>query len=70
MAKPDKTREGFENPNRQNVVRRADTPVTDDKMFVYVMRCGDCGAQYGARAREIGGRKCPKCQGGKPGLEF
>jgi len=29
-----------------------------------------CGHEYGANGSDIFQRKCPKCQGGKPGIEY
>ena len=70
MTKPHSTDEGFENPNRQTVVRQTETPGNDHNQLVYVLRCGDCGAQYGANGSDIFQRKCPACQGGQPGLLY
>lgn len=64
------TRPGFTNANQQTVVRATGLPGTDHGQSVYVLRCGRCAAEYGANGSDIWLRKCPKCQGGKPGLAF
>lgn len=64
------TRPGFTNANGQTVVRPTGLPGTDYGQRVYVLRCGRCGDEYGANGSDIFQRKCPACQGGKPGLFF
>lgn len=62
------TEPGFENRNRQQVVRPTGLRGTDHNARVYEIVCRDCGYRYGANGTDIHDRKCPKCQGGKPGL--
>jgi hypothetical protein len=64
------TRTGYINRNRQTVVRSTGLPGTDHLQYVYVVRCGDCGNEYGANGSDIHLRRCPGCQGGAPGLAF
>lgn len=66
-----RTREpGFKNPKEQVVVRNTDRAGTDLHQFVDVLRCEECGHEYGSNGSNNHNRKCPKCQGGKPGLPF
>ncbi len=41
------------------------TPTT-----VYVLQCGGCRHEYGANGSDIFQRRCPACQGGRPGLVY
>ncbi|HJQ37347.1 MAG TPA: hypothetical protein VKB93_09420 [Thermoanaerobaculia bacterium] len=59
---------GFTNNNRQTVLQATDLPGTDHGQSIYVLRCGDCGSEYGANGSDIWLRKCPNCQGGRAGL--
>ena len=70
MAREDKgtTNIGYENPNGQVVVRDTGKLGTDQYQRVYELRCKHCGQTYGANGSDIHERKCPKCQGGRPGL--
>jgi hypothetical protein len=74
MGKTDKgTNEiGFRNRNGQETVRATGVPGTDHLQYVYVLQCKRelCGEIYGANGSDIHQRKCPACQGGRPGLPF
>lgn len=61
---------GYVNCNRQTVIRKTGNAGNDHFQYVYVLRCGPCGGEYGANGSDIFQRKCPRCQGGKPGLRF
>ena len=61
---------GFENRNKQLVVRATGLPGTDHGQYVYVLRCGRCGNEYGSNGSDNFQRKCPRCQGGRPGLDY
>ena len=61
---------GYQNRNGQVVVRRTDVPGNDHNQRIYVLHCNGCGHQYGANGSDIWQRKCPKCSGGRPGLDF
>jgi hypothetical protein len=68
MSESNTTLPGYINRNRQRVIRATDLPGTDHLQKIYVLRCEDCGTEYGANGSDIFQRRCPKCQGGKPGL--
>ena len=59
---------GFLNTNGQLVVRATELPGTDNLQRIYLLRCSNCGNEYGANGSDIHERKCPSCQGGRPGL--
>ena len=61
---------GYLNPNGQTVVRRTDLRGTDHRQYIYVLRCTNCRFEYGANGSDIHDRKCPRCQGGAPGLQY
>jgi hypothetical protein len=63
------TQVGYTNRNRQTVLRATGLPGTDHLQYIYVLRCGDCGHEYGANGSDTHQRKCPECQGGLPGLD-
>jgi len=64
------TRAGFINPNQQQNLGPTQPPIegTDYGQYVYIIQCTRCGLIYGANGSDIWERKCPKCQGGKPGI--
>jgi hypothetical protein len=64
------TRPGFTNVNGQTVVRPTGLPGTDHGQSIYELRCSRCAQEYGANGSDIWLRKCPRCQGGRPGLSF
>jgi hypothetical protein len=64
------TRPGYTNRNEQTVVRKTDLAGTDHLQYVYVLRCGHCGHEYGANGSDIHERRCPDCQQGAPGLDY
>lgn len=43
-------------------------PGNDHNQIIYVMRCIECGTNYGANGSDIFQRKCPEHQGGATGL--
>jgi hypothetical protein len=61
---------GYENRNGQTVVAPTGLPGTDHRQSVYVLRCRRCGAEYGCNGSDNFQRKCPRCQGGAPGLAY
>ena len=61
---------GYENRNWQVVVRDTGLTGTDHGQYVYVLRCGDCTYEYGANGSDVFQRRCPRCQGGRPGLQY
>lgn len=62
------TSPGYRNRNGQEVVRATELSGTDHRQKVYVLRCTKCEKQYGANGTDIHQRRCPFCQGGRPGL--
>jgi hypothetical protein len=61
---------GHANRNNQTVIRRTNVPGTDHGQRVYVLRCGECGHEYGANGSDVFLRKCPAHAGGAPGLAY
>jgi predicted nuclease with RNAse H fold len=59
---------GYVNRNGQTVIAATDRPGTDHGRHIYVLRCGSCNHEYGSNGSDNFQRKCPKCQGGRPGL--
>jgi hypothetical protein len=64
------TRVGFTNANGQTVFRATGLPGTDHGQSIYELHCLHCKESYGANGSDVWLRKCPNCQGGKPGLRF
>jgi len=72
-----KRRPGDINPNDQILIARTDRPGNDHLQYVWVLVCARhapddaiCGHRYGANGSDFHIRKCPKCQGGAPGLDI
>ncbi|ROU08747.1 hypothetical protein [Lysobacter enzymogenes] len=61
---------GYCNKNEQKVVRDTGLPGTDHMQRIYVLHCMKCSAEYGANGSDIHIRRCPHCDGGRPGLDF
>lgn len=59
---------GFINRNNQKVMLKTDILGNDHNQVVYVLQCQNCGSQYGANGSDIFQRRCPSCDGGRPGL--
>jgi hypothetical protein len=64
------TAPGYENRNGQRVIRDTGKAGSDYGQRVYVLRCRSCAHEYGANGSDIHERKCPECQGGRPGLPY
>lgn len=64
------TETGFVNRNGQIVIRNTGKPGTDHQQCIYQLGCSKCGNVYGANGSDIHERKCPKCGGGEPGLDY
>jgi len=60
---------GFINRRGQTVVRDTGLSGTDHGQRVYELKCSHCGSVYGSNGSDNHIRKCPTCQGGRPGLE-
>jgi rubredoxin len=61
---------GYTNPNDQRCCGTLGVPETDINAFAYKLECNLCGFVYGANSGDVHERKCPNCQGGKPGVRF
>ena len=64
------TEPGFVNRHGQCVIRSTGERGTDHLQYVYVLECTKCGYQYGANGSDIHLRRCPRCGGGRPGLDY
>ncbi|WP_448566430.1 DUF1353 domain-containing protein [Thalassotalea ganghwensis] len=60
----------YTNANQQKVHGTRHVEGTDNNQVAYKLECLACGEVYGANGSEIYRRKCPKCQGGKPGITY
>lgn len=63
---------GYINKNDQKNMgmKRPISAGSDHNQYVYIINCTKCGYVYGANGSDIFERKCPSCQGGKPGLKL
>ncbi len=61
---------GDKNRNTQRLLRITEARGTDHNSYVWILKCGACGHIYGCNNTDAFQRKCPACQGGKPGLEI
>lgn len=59
---------GEANKNDQELVEKTAERGTDYNQYVWHLRCLRCGHEYGANGSDFHLRKCPRCQGGAPGL--
>lgn len=68
----DTTQIGYVNSNNQRCQGHRGYPGNDHLQKAYRMEClnEDCGNTYGANGSDVFQRKCPRCQGGAPGIEF
>jgi hypothetical protein len=64
------TTEGYVNEHGQEVIRATGKLGTDHGQYVFELKCQNCGHRYGANGSDIHERKCPQCQGGRPGLSL
>lgn len=64
------TEVGYANRNDQTVLRATNLAGTDHFQYVYVLGCGRCEVQYGANGSDIHLRRCPFCDGGRPGTAY
>lgn len=62
------TETGYRNRNGQVVLRKTNLPGNDHNQFIYVLRCENCGHEYGANGSDIFQRRCPNHDTGKEGL--
>lgn len=61
---------GFTNRRNQTVMRKTGRAGNNYRQTVYVLKCNDCGYEYGSNGSEIFRRRCPRHDGGKPGPEI
>ncbi|WP_407334297.1 hypothetical protein [Enterovibrio sp. 27052020O] len=63
---------GYLNRNNQKNLGTRGVAGNDHMQVAYKMACEQdgCEAVYGANGSDIFQRKCPRCQGGKPGISF
>ena len=63
---------GYINRNNQQVLGHRGETGTDHGQFSYKLVClnTECREEYDANGTDIFQRKCPKCQGGSPGIPF
>ncbi len=63
---------GYINRNNQIVHGTRGVEGNDHCQVSYKLECLEqgCGFEYGANGSDIFQRKCPKCQGGKPGIKY
>jgi len=64
-----KRQNGDLNKNQQRLIRKTSAAGTDHLQYVWILECSACDHRYGANGSDFHHRKCPKCQGGKPGLQ-
>lgn len=66
------TQIGYVNRNNQRCGGHRGRGGNDHLQRAYRMHClqPSCGNVYGANGSDVFQRKCPKCQGGEPGIEF
>jgi hypothetical protein len=66
---------GDVNRNGQRLLAMTDRPGNDHRQYVWIIECTardragrSCGHRYGVNGSDFFQRKCPVCQGGRPGL--
>ena len=69
------TEPGRINEHEPEVIRKTNLPGTDHNQYIYVLRCGYCGHEYGVNGSDIHLRKCPSDshpphERGAPGLAY
>jgi len=64
------TKVRYVNKRKQECLGHRDRAGTDYNQRAYKMRCGHCEHIYGANGSDVHHRRCPKCQGGKPGIPY
>ncbi|MFH1215586.1 MAG: hypothetical protein V1706_03690 [Pseudomonadota bacterium] len=64
------TQIGYTNKKNQKNMGHRHQPGNDYGQLSYKLQCLFCGHEYGVNGTDIFQRKCPKCQGGKPGIPY
>ena len=67
---PKTTEPGYVNRNRQKVLGTRGLSGTDHQQKAYKVECLKCHHIYGANGSDLFQRKCPRCQGGAPGIPY
>ena len=62
--------EGELNRNSQRLLRKTKFKGTDHQQYIWALQCerDECGHVYGANGSDFHLRRCPKCNGGAPGI--
>jgi Zn finger protein HypA/HybF involved in hydrogenase expression len=62
--------EGDLNRNSQRLLRKTAFAGTDHNQRIWAVQCEirNCGHVYGVNGTDFHERRCPKCDGGQPGL--
>ena len=61
---------GYLNPNGQQFSGHCGVPGTDPGQYAYKTDCTIFGYVYGTNGTDMFERRCPKCQGGAPGIRY
>jgi hypothetical protein len=69
-GKGETTEIGYLNRHGQQCCGHCGVPGTDHEQYAYKIECTICGYVYGANGSDIHERRCPKCQGGAPGIKY
>ncbi len=64
------TAPSYVNRNRQKNLGTRGVSGNDHLQKAYELECLKCGHHYGANGSDIFQRKCPRCQGGAPGIPY
>ena len=58
------------NRNEQRLLRKTRFKGTDHNQYIWALQCerDNCGHIYGANGSDFHLRRCPKCDGGRPGI--
>src|ERR1700733_7146043 len=59
---------GDVNTNGQRLIRKTDERGNAPTSLILILRCDHCAHEYKANGFDAHERRCPKCQGGMPGL--
>ena len=64
------TQIGYVNRNGQRCLGHRARPGNLEGQLAYKVECANCAHVYGANGADMHERRCPNCQGGKPGLPY
>lgn len=64
------TKIDYLNRNNQLNCGHRNIPGTDNNAIAYKLECQFCSYEYGSNGTDIFQRKCPNCQGGRPGIKY